>query len=91
MNFWAFYRLRKLRKYLLYVIMPSIVALLVVIGVQPIYDSMILALDFKLLALSYLSYHAVIVGQLLDIGLQGFTIYLVITWSRKHNRKYDLE
>jgi hypothetical protein len=82
-NFWAFYRIRKLRKYVLYVVLPTAITLLVVINEQPIDDIK------QLVTLSYLSYHLVIAEQLIGIGIQGFAIYLVIIWSRQHNRQFD--
>jgi hypothetical protein len=89
-NFWAFYRIRKLRKYVLYVVVPSVVFVTAYLAyyfnsyyfhsffgpVEPPvhFDPLVYALP-----------------QVIGSGLQGFAIYLVIIWSRQHNRNFDLQ
>jgi hypothetical protein len=59
LNFWAFYRIKKLRRYVGYLTLPTLAAYYI-FGILP--------------------------GIILFIGL---SIYLVIKWSRKHNRQFD--
>jgi len=88
-NFWAFYRIRKLRKYLLYVYVPSIIISTAVAayvsstglwvassGGEPVYEPFVLPPAF------YAIYA-------ISAGLQALAIYLAIIWSREHNRKFD--
>lgn len=83
LDLWAFYRIRKLRKYLLYVSVPSIALSIIVftyvysIDVSSPYD--FVAPDPLALAVS------IIIG----LGFQGLAVYLVIIWSREHNRAFD--
>lgn len=91
-NFWAFYRIRRLRKYLLYIIVPEII-ISVAIGA---YDPSPLRTEtadprpvipddiFEIL-----SDDLVIASYAISIALHGLTIYLIIIWSRQHNRQYD--
>lgn len=76
-NLWAFYRIRKLRKYLLFVFVPSIV----LIG----YVSYIGAW----FSVPTEVWHLFTPLSMISWGLQGFAIYLVIIWSRLHNRRVD--
>jgi hypothetical protein len=81
-NFWAFYRIRKLRKYLLYVILPEAIVSGIIMwyGYNGSYSFMgINPLDPSI---PYLSIAA-------SIALQGLSIYLVVKWSREHNQKYE--
>lgn len=93
-NFWAFYRIRKLRKYVLYVIVPQIIVS-IAIGA---YTASVLGERFADLYVpedsntfdeSGLSDPVIISSYAISIGLQGLTIYLVVIWSRQHNRQYD--
>jgi hypothetical protein len=92
-NFWAFYRIRRLRRYVLYIIVPQII-MSIVIGA---YTSSVLSERFADLSApessafdtSGLADPIIISSYAISIGLQGFTIYLVVIWSRKHNRQYD--
>lgn len=82
-NFWAFYRIRKLRRYVLYVIVPEII--LSIIIVASFFSSPVSSpYDFVVPnpAIS-------IMGNVVSIGLQALSIYLVIIWSRQHNRQFD--
>jgi hypothetical protein len=94
-NFWAFYRIRKLRMYVLYVILPSIIVSIYYISETGLWvgvpawaagvDQYIVTVrpaDDPLLLTK-------IVANVILNGLQGFAIYLVIVWSRQHNRKFD--
>jgi len=107
-NFWAFYRIRKLLRYLLYVILPSAVlsiifsiyaAVLSFAGAwvsQPQQSttngSGMTEFTEKWPSLPPLSpefWYAAVIGNIISFGFQGFAIYLVIIWSRQHNRQFD--
>lgn len=99
-NFWAFYRIRKFRKYLAYAYLPSLavsVAFLVYYNsTLPIYtrygdDGLAFGrqpspYDFVLFDPALF-----ITSAIINWGLQGFAIYLAIIWSRQHNRKFDTQ
>jgi len=89
-NFWAFYRIRKLRKYVLYIILPSIILgmvygsyVAVVAFNDPTVESR--AHDPWFIYTQPIGIATTIVGS----ALTGLTIYLVIIWSRQHNKVYD--
>lgn len=100
-NFWAFYRIRKLRRYLLYVILPSIV----VSSIYLSYSGLWLPLPLESISPGHSTalmngtemvpafYDEVMYASLLNnsigLGLQGLAVYLVIIWSRHHNRRAD--
>jgi hypothetical protein len=92
-NFWAFYRIRKLRRYVLYVVLPSVATSVVATyrvfdftsgGFLPGDDSLTLVDPFAV-------YRDPAYIACLAIGwaLFGLSIYLVVKWSREHNRKFD--
>lgn len=91
-NFWAFYRIRTLRKYLLYVIVPSIV-------VSIVSTTYVVANPFGSFApwgdegLAFgrepTSFWVYIATNVVGFGLQGLAVYLAIVWSRLHNRRVD--
>ncbi|MGI0014520.1 MAG: hypothetical protein ACREBU_13930 [Nitrososphaera sp.] len=101
-NFWAFYRIRKLRKYLLYVFVPSVVLIIIIFAY--VYGSGVFLRPawantndpdntMPLGGPVYEPYDFVTpgpivstIGSIIGLGLQGFAIYLVIIWSRQHNR-----
>jgi hypothetical protein len=89
-NFWAFYRIRKLRKYLLYIFVPSIVATIIVtsffynIGITSTrIGSTIGTFDFV-----SSDWWAYVLLNILGFTLQGLAIYLVVRWSREHNQRF---
>jgi len=92
LNIWAFYRIRKLRMYLLLIVLPT--ALL----------SAVLALYYLERSPSELGFMrrnpfalydtpsfvaSSILANVASFALKGFEIYLIIVWSRKHNRLFD--
>jgi hypothetical protein len=100
LNLWAFYRIRKLRKYLLYVLVPQIVVSTIFYSViqppsQPLGTTICkdticqtVPNTAVLLTNSYASYY--FVGTLItEIAFQALSIYLVIKWSREHNRAFE--
>ena len=88
LNFWAFYRIRKLRKYLVYAYIPSIIAwvpalwFLIEVGIW------VGAADLPYPIITWYQ-SPTIVGGMINAALLGFSIYLVIKWSREHNKKYE--
>lgn len=34
-------------------------------------------------------FYGSVIGNVLGFGIQGFAVYLVIVWSRQHNRRVD--
>lgn len=104
LNFWAFYRIRKLRKYVLCVMVPELaitIAFFAFLSTISADDTFFgstnirpgLAapgdpqseFDKEFLVLTNAYFATVILG----LGLQGFAIYLVVIWSREHNRTFD--
>ena len=81
-NFWAFYSIRKLQKYLLYVVLPQAV-ILAVISWYGYYGS------YSFMGINPLSPLILQLAVTTTIAVHGFSIYLVIKWSREHNRMYD--
>lgn len=98
-NLWAFYRIRKLQRYLLFVFVPSMVLSSVMVAYYfsklpqftttaddgiafggPIYDPF----DFV-----FFDSTIHVVTTAISWALFGLSIYLVIIWSRQHNRKFD--
>jgi hypothetical protein len=92
-NFWAFYRVRKLRKYLLYIVIP----LLVFSAIQASYDVIYPPRPFTQwgddgLAFGYdpTGRLAILIARyVISAGLQALAIYIVIIWSRQHNKQFD--
>ncbi|MGI0049223.1 MAG: hypothetical protein ACREAW_06750 [Nitrososphaera sp.] len=104
-NFWAFYRIKKLQKYLLYVIVPSIAVTIVLVayifsvsgvwverpgnGVPALSSE---SEDTNVLQRPEIwgsSLSISIISNVIGFGFQGLAIYLVIIWSRKYNQQFD--
>jgi hypothetical protein len=88
LNLWAFYRIRKLRKYLLYVVVPSIITS---IAVWLSYDQVKHFTPWGDDGLPFgnpNSLYAFEISILVSLALQALAIYLVIKWSREHNERY---
>jgi hypothetical protein len=90
-NLWAFYRIRKLTKYVLYVIVPSIAISIILYTYFFYYPALRFTpwgddgLAFGDPTPSYVS----AASNVIAFGLQGLAIYLVIIWSRLDNRRVD--
>ena len=93
LDLWAFYRIKKLRRYFLFVVIP-ILAIMIVMTVaavmttldssmfdDPTYDPF-MSDDPTILTIS-------IVGQIVGIGFHILTIYLVYTWSKQWNNQFQ--
>ncbi|HEV8387047.1 MAG TPA: hypothetical protein VGQ03_05440 [Nitrososphaera sp.] len=90
-NFWAFYRIRKLRKYVVYIVVPEVI-LATAYGAYVAF-SILSEPDFMRearvdRAFYYYGPHYIALNAI-GWALQGFAVYLVIIWSREHNRKLD--
>ena len=94
-NFWAFYRIRKLRKYLLYVIAPSIATSTAATwyASEIIWAMNDAGFEFAEPTSPYdfvAWYQApFLIANIIIWALFGFSIYLVVKWSREHNQKYE--
>lgn len=93
LNLWAFYRIRKLRKYAVYVIMPSVFAYVtiyayILVNAGPLAQSDFVNPLTTPLGSNVLS-NIFVASYASSIGFQALTIYLVIIWSRQHNRQFD--
>ena len=90
-NFWAFYRIRKLRKYVLYVIVPSI-AISIILYAYFLYNPVPRFTPWGDDGLAFgdpLPSQVSAASNAIGFGLQGLAIYLVIIWSRQHNRRVE--
>jgi hypothetical protein len=107
LNFWAFYRIRKLRKYLLYIVAPelAVTAAFFVFLSSTSADEVMYGTIFEgsnirpdvnapgdVQTEAYREYVAFINAYFsvtgIGLALQGFSIYLVVIWSRKHNQAF---
>jgi formate hydrogenlyase subunit 3/multisubunit Na+/H+ antiporter MnhD subunit len=92
-NFWAFYRIRKLRKYLLYAYVPALVISTAVavyfyytLGELGDNGSTFDGPTYRPFALDPVLY---IFNIATSVAFQGLAVYLAIRWSREYNRRYD--
>lgn len=92
LNLWAFYRIRKLRKYLLYIMIPSLI-----LGGGYAFLLISTSLGDPSFAerasdpwFMYKDPFALVVN-IAGWSLTGLTIYLVIIWSREHNNRLDAQ
>jgi di/tricarboxylate transporter len=94
LDLWAFYRIKKLRKYLLYVYLPQIIIGGVIAG-------FILSMVFEESSLDRLESFSedlqgndlilVVSNIVLGLGFTIFSIYLIATWSEKWNKQLSNE
>ena len=92
LDLWAFYRIKKLRKYLLYVFVPQLVIGIVVTG-------LILGMAFEENSIEKLENFSNygknnelalnIVGVSMGLGFIIFSIYLIVTWSERWNKQFS--
>ncbi len=91
LDLWAFYRIKKLKKYLLYVYVPQIVIGGIIVGI-------ILSMAFEENSLEKLENFSedlenndltlIISNILMGLGFTIFSIYLIATWSERWNKKF---
>ena len=92
LDLWAFYRIKKLRKYLLYVYVPQII-------IGGIIAGFILSMVFEENSLERLESFSedlqgndlilVVSNIVLGLGFTIFSIYLIATWSEKWNKQFS--
>lgn len=84
---WAFYRIRKLRKFLLFIIAPRAV----VYGAYFALLSIAIPESEIPPGATWVIYtdQIALVANVIGACIQGLAIYLVIIWSRQHNRQFD--
>jgi hypothetical protein len=89
-NFWAYYRIRKLRKYLLYIFLP-LIAVLILDRVYEVSSRRFSPWGDNGLAFGNppIDIPFVIAVFALVVIIRVFDIYFVVKWSREHNRQYD--
>jgi len=94
-NFWAFYRIRKLTKYFFYVILPSIAFTIVILVIVFSWQKGVIgSLDwYEGATMSPASeptdIRVSIISNIIGAGIQLWSIYLVIIWSRQYNKQFD--
>ncbi len=91
LDLWAFYRIKKLKKYLLYVYVPQIVIGGIIVG-------LILSMAFEGNSLEKFSNFSedlennelalIISNILMGLGFTIFSIYLIATWSERWNKQF---
>ena len=90
LDLYAFYRIKKLRKYLLFVIVPPIV---IIIGISTTLVSEELESQDFIFEEEPLTGEdeafASLIFLPLEIGFQILAIYLVYTWSKRWNERYS--
>jgi len=94
LNLWAFYRIRRLRKYLLYVVAPSVVisvalALYLIDSTERAVQSGSFNPANEWFPYTEEQVPFVVLAYAASSALQGLAVYLVIIWSRQHNRQFD--
>src|SRR5574338_425987 len=89
-NFWAFYRIQKLWRYVICLFAPSLAFMVAIVVVflyaTKIYNAWVYMpawQDFQLTAIILLVFGALNLVQFL-----AFSVYLMGRWSREHNRKF---
>ena len=91
LDLWAFYRIKKLKKYLLYVYVPQII-------IGGIIAGLILSMAFEGNGLEKLENFSedlenndlalIISNILMGLGFTIFSIYLIATWSERWNKHF---
>ena len=91
LDLWAFYRIKKLQKYLLYVYVPQIaVAILIVVFVvnMAFEENGLQKLTEFSDGINNNELMLTITSTSLSLGLTIFAIYLIATWSEKWNKQF---
>ena len=91
MDLWAFYRIQRLKKYLLYVYVPQI-AVAIVIAV------FVVNMAFEENGLEKINKFSddlneneimlAVASTVMDLGFTILSIYLIVTWSEKWNKQF---
>ena len=86
-SFYAFDIVRKLREYLLYVVLPAIFA------ISFVYLYRIVNNDFSywLDNLGSSGLGEMMISIYITLAFQGLAVFLMVIWAREHNRLFDQE
>ena len=92
LDLWAFYRIKKLQRYLLYVYPPQLIIGAIIVGY-------ILSAVFEENSLNRMEGFSndlqgnnlilMVSNIVLGLGFAVFSIYLIATWSEKWNKKFE--
>ena len=92
LDLWAFYRIKKLRRYLLFVYLPQLIIGGIIVG-------FILSTAFEEDSLDRLENFSnnlqgkdlilIVSNIVLGLGFTVFSIYLIVTWSEKWNKQFE--
>ncbi len=85
-NLWAFYRIQKLRLYLLIIIGSSIIAGIIMGIIMVIIMGIAFGSPGSSMEMLDVSYYISSIG--VSIAIQLLAIYLVVKWSRNWNAKF---
>jgi hypothetical protein len=88
-DLWAYYRIKKLGKYLLYIYLPTSIISGVYLTsiISAIFSDPNFASRNDPTFIYNSPLYFVTIG--LSWALHGFAIYLIIIWSRQHNKQFD--
>ena len=86
LNIWAFYRIKKLRKYILIILIPVTVISMIVIAPQVI--SEMENIQEGNLMNDDQSILTSIIQYIVDVGFTILSIYLIYKWSKEWNKQF---
>ena len=90
-NIWAFYRIKKLQKFFLYIVLPTIVLMLLIL-IPIVYLSIDAQNDPQKiddLPQEFEGYSLMIIaGSFGSLGLTALEIYLILKWSEDWNKQF---
>lgn len=86
LDFWAFYRIKKLRKYILIVSIPVTIISMVIIAPQ-VLSEIEKAQEGNLMSDDQ-SIITNVILYIVDIGFTILSIYLIYTWSKEWNKQF---
>ena len=92
LDLWAFYRIKKLKKYFLYVIAPQLVIAGIIIGLifnMAFEENGIEKLENFSEDLENDDLTLVVPSMVVGLGFTIFSIYLIATWSEKWNKQFS--
>lgn len=86
LNIWAFYRIKKLRKYILIVLIPVTIISMVIIApqvlseVEKIQEGNLMSGDQSIMTS--------VIQYIVDVGFTILSIYLIYKWSKEWNKQF---
>jgi len=91
LDLWAFYRIKKLKKYFLYVIFPQIlisgIVIVLILGMAFEGDNLEKLENFSE-DLENNDLALIVLNILMGLGFTIFSIYLIATWSERWNKQF---